>query len=240
MTAIPSNSIDEFVTRWISNNYQNAFTIFNNHGINYPNIPTPPTIPSGFSISGIVGQHPTLSWNLNSESDIYKYNIYENTGNGMHLLTSRNHPTNHYIYNGITIGGDRFDPQYCFTVTAVNTSGLESGQSFPRCVNVDAVEKRIVANEKADSLPIEYKLVDSYPNPFNPTTQISYQIPKNSFVNLVVYNALGQEVTKLVSQHQSSGKYTVEFNASNLPSGLYVYQLQAGEFSSTKKMLLTK
>jgi len=86
----------------------------------------------------------------------------------------------------------------------------------------------------------EYALNSNYPNPFNPTTQISYQIPKNSFVNLVIYNALGQEVTKLVSQPQSSGKYTVEFNASNLPSGLYVYQLQAGEFSSVKKMMLTK
>lgn len=82
--------------------------------------------------------------------------------------------------------------------------------------------------------------ISSYPNPFNPTTTIVYQIPKDGYVNLVVYNVLGQVVSKLVNKHQTSGKYSVQFNASNLPSGVYVYKLQAGEFSSTKKILLTK
>ncbi|MBU0561506.1 MAG: T9SS type A sorting domain-containing protein, partial [Bacteroidetes bacterium] len=86
----------------------------------------------------------------------------------------------------------------------------------------------------------EYALNSNFPNPFNPTTQISYQLPKDGFVNLVVYNALGQEVAKLVNQHQSVGKYSVQFNASNLPSGVYIYKLQAGKFSSVKKMMLTK
>ena len=94
--------------------------------------------------------------------------------------------------------------------------------------------------EKAEQSIEKYELFTNYPNPFNPSTQISYQIPENSFVNLVVYNSLGQEVAELVNQHQSSGKYSVKFNANNLPSGVYIYKLQAGEFSSTKKMLLTK
>ncbi len=85
-----------------------------------------------------------------------------------------------------------------------------------------------------------YSLHQNYPNPFNPTTQISYQLPENSFVNLVVYNILGQVVAELVNQEQASGKYTVKFDASNLPSGVYIYKLQAGEFSDVKKMLLTK
>jgi len=88
--------------------------------------------------------------------------------------------------------------------------------------------------------PSYYALNTNYPNPFNPSTQISYQIPENSFVNLIVYNVLGQEVAQLVNQTQSMGKYTVKFNAANLPSGVYIYKLQAGEFSSVKKMLLTK
>ena len=91
-----------------------------------------------------------------------------------------------------------------------------------------------------EEMPKEYSLNSNFPNPFNPTTQISYQIPKNGFVNLVVYNALGQEVEVLVNQHQSSGKYSVQFNASSLPSGVYIYKLNAGEFSSVKKMILTK
>jgi len=86
----------------------------------------------------------------------------------------------------------------------------------------------------------EYALNSNYPNPFNPTTQISYQIPENSFVNLVVYNALGQKVAELVNQNQSVGQYSVKFDASNLPSGIYIYKLQTDNFSDVKKMLLTK
>ena len=67
--------------------------------------------------------------------------------------------------------------------------------------------------------------ISNFPNPFNPTTKISYQIPKNGFVNLIVYNAIGQEVEVLVNQHQSIGKYTVQFNANNLPSGVYFYKI---------------
>jgi hypothetical protein len=91
-----------------------------------------------------------------------------------------------------------------------------------------------------ESKPTEYALNNNFPNPFNPSTQINYQIPKDGFVNLVVYNALGQEVETLVSKEQSVGNYTVQFNATNLPSGVYIYKLQSGEFSSTKKMLLMK
>jgi len=86
----------------------------------------------------------------------------------------------------------------------------------------------------------EYSLKENYPNPFNPTTEISYQIPKNSFVYLVDCKALGQGVATLVNQHQSIGQYSVQFNASNLPSGVYIYKLHAGEFKSIKKMILTK
>ena len=98
----------------------------------------------------------------------------------------------------------------------------------------------IVSINSEIGIPNKFELFQNYPNPFNPTTQISYQLPKNSFVSLVVYNTIGQKVAELVNQEQASGKYTVKFDASNLPSGVYIYKLQAGEFSSVKKMLLTK
>ncbi|NOX64457.1 MAG: T9SS type A sorting domain-containing protein, partial [Chlorobi bacterium] len=85
-----------------------------------------------------------------------------------------------------------------------------------------------------------FMLYQNYPNPFNPTTQISYQIPKDRFVNLTVYNSLGQEVAMLVNRQQSVGRYTVQFNANNLPSGVYFYKLQASEFNQVKKMLLVR
>lgn len=91
-----------------------------------------------------------------------------------------------------------------------------------------------------NTIPTDYYLFQNFPNPFNPTTQISYQIPKDGFVKLIVYNALGQKITKLVNEHQTIGKYSVQFNANNLPSGLYFYRLQSGNFSDTKKLILLK
>ena len=86
----------------------------------------------------------------------------------------------------------------------------------------------------------DFVLYQNYPNPFNPSTLLSYQIPENNYVNLTVYNSLGQTVAELVNEYQSKGKYSVEFDASNLSSGIYFYKIKAGEFSDVKKMLLTK
>lgn len=88
--------------------------------------------------------------------------------------------------------------------------------------------------------PRSFKVEQNYPNPFNPSTVISYQIPNNSFVTLKVYNILGKEVATLVNEEKSSGIYRVTFDASHLPSGLYIYSVTAGKFSQAKKMMLVK
>jgi len=85
-----------------------------------------------------------------------------------------------------------------------------------------------------------YKLLQNYPNPFNPTTTITYQIPELSFVTLKVYDVLGSQIVTLINEEKSIGSYEVEFNASSLPSGVYFYQLKAGSFVETKKMILMK
>ncbi len=87
---------------------------------------------------------------------------------------------------------------------------------------------------------ISFNLTQNYPNPFNPTTNITYQLPHNARVKLVVYNSLGQVVNTLVDQNKSAGRYSITFNASNLPSGVYFYRIQAGDYVSVKKMLLMK
>ncbi len=89
-------------------------------------------------------------------------------------------------------------------------------------------------------LPLNFSLEQNYPNPFNPTTNISYSIGNSSFVTLKVYNVLGEEVTTLVNENKKAGSYTVRFNASNLPSGVYIYKLTAGNYSASKKLLLLK
>lgn len=86
----------------------------------------------------------------------------------------------------------------------------------------------------------DYSLNQNYPNPFNPLTTIEFSIPKQEYVNLKVYDLLGKEIKTLVSNNLQSGKYSVNFDASNLPSGMYFYKLTAGSYSSVKKMTLIK
>jgi photosystem II stability/assembly factor-like uncharacterized protein len=92
----------------------------------------------------------------------------------------------------------------------------------------------------SSSVPDKFKLEQNYPNPFNPSTNIKYQIQKNSFVNLKVFDILGKEVTVLVDEKQSAGAYEVTFDAGSLNSGIYFYQLISGNFKETKKLLLVK
>ncbi len=83
-------------------------------------------------------------------------------------------------------------------------------------------------------------LYPNYPNPFNPTTTIKYQIPELSFVTLKVYDVLGSEILTLVNEEKPAGSYEINFKATNLSSGIYFYKLQAGSFVETKKMILMK
>lgn len=96
------------------------------------------------------------------------------------------------------------------------------------------------AVESYNELSAGYVLSQNYPNPFNPSTTINYQIPQSSFVSLKVFDVLGREVASLVNKQQSQGNYTVNFNASNLPSGVYIYKITAGNFVQTKKLMLLK
>jgi hypothetical protein len=85
-----------------------------------------------------------------------------------------------------------------------------------------------------------YRLLQNYPNPFNPTTTIRYELPQQSNVKIVVYDLMGREVALLVNGAKAAGSYTVQFNASQLASGIYFYKLNAGSFVSTKKLVLMK
>ncbi len=83
-------------------------------------------------------------------------------------------------------------------------------------------------------------LLTNYPNPFNPTTKISYALPHASLVRLSIFNTLGQEVCTLVNQFEEPGYKLVSFDASNIPTGVYFYQLQSGNLTETKKLVLLK
>jgi hypothetical protein len=98
----------------------------------------------------------------------------------------------------------------------------------------DGVEERI------KKFPGEYRLSQNYPNPQNPTSTITYDLPKASYVTLNIYNTLGQQVTTLIDEQKQPGRYDILFDGSKLTSGVYFYRIVAGEFTQTKKMILIR
>jgi hypothetical protein len=91
------------------------------------------------------------------------------------------------------------------------------------------------------AVPTQFELDQNFPNPFNPSTNINYSVPKTSLVTIKVYDILGKEVAALVNEEKSAGNYSVQFSAnSNMASGVYFYRMQAGSFTETKKLILLK
>jgi hypothetical protein len=128
----------------------------------------------------------------------------------------------------------------------------QAGQSFLVMVTISdgslsetkistlSTNPTIVGVEDNGSIPTKFNLHQNYPNPFNPTTAIKFEIPKESYVTLRIYNSIGKDVAELVNRELSAGQYQISFDAKDLPSGIYYYKLQAGEFTQTRKMLLVK
>ena len=96
------------------------------------------------------------------------------------------------------------------------------------------------SDQNSAKIPNDFQLFQNYPNPFNPTTVISWQLAVGSPVKLTVYNPAGEKVALLVDEKQSAGTHSIGFNASSLASGIYYYQLKAGDYREVKKMILMK
>jgi len=132
-----------------------------------------------------------------------------------------------YLYSNLEYGNS-----YWWRVKAFNTTGWGEFSDVGSIV--------IVSVEDDNQLPIEFSLEQNYPNPFNPVTTIKYSIPKESRISLIVYNTLGEEVAELVNESKRAGNYEVKFNAIELPSGVYFYQIKANDFVQVRKMILIK
>ena len=150
--------------------------------------------------------------------------------------------------SGVCFPNSAMDIEFLFDATELDTGDyygsiiIKSSDPFSPSVVVPIhlIVSTTVGVEDEYALPTEYNLYQNFPNSFNPSTTIKYSIPKESKVSLIVFNLLGEEVTTLVNAEQSAGNYSVEFNAANLPSGVYFYQLKAGDYLQTKKMILLK
>ena len=126
------------------------------------------------------------------------------------------------------------DTKYFWRVKASSSNGISTFS------NIWSFIVGTITPVSGHQLPKTYSLSQNYPNPFNPTTVINYSLPRRSFVTLTIYDDLGRQVQTLVDNEQSAGNYSVDFNASSLPSGAYFYRIQAGTYTQTKKLLLLK
>ncbi|MBI4548750.1 MAG: T9SS type A sorting domain-containing protein [Ignavibacteriae bacterium] len=141
---------------------------------------------------------------------------------------------------------DSTQPTYCVIVPPISDSTLlcsylsihNKDSSVVKTALCCSIIRVIVGVDDDRSTPRTYALYQNYPNPFNPRTDIKYQIPENSYVILKVFNVLGQEVVTLVNEKKAPGDYTVTWDASNQPSGVYFYRVQTEKFIAVKKMLL--
>jgi hypothetical protein len=131
----------------------------------------------------------------------------------------------------VSLSGLTTYTEYHYRLVATNAYGTAMGG--------DATFILTSAEGELNGLPEVFSLSQNYPNPFNPTTKIQYQLPKVSSISLKVLNTLGEVVATLVEGSKGPGSYVVEW-APQLPSGIYFYRLQAGEFVETKKMILLR
>jgi len=141
---------------------------------------------------------------------------------------------NHFILNTLAI------PDEDLAVYGLQKEDTDTiSQHLPHVMDIASVHS-VGLEDSQKEFPVKFELHPAYPNPFNSSTVISYQLTKESKVTLKVYDITGQEMRTLVSQNQNSGEYSISFNASDLASGIYFYKLQAGSFEQSHKMLLLK
>ena len=190
-----------------------------------------PVVPGGIIAIGHEDR-VEIAWDDNDDNDFQYYAIYRSLDSDFDPDTMSTH-TYSTIENSFDDTSVEFGETYYYKIVAVDFSGNKSDYSE----NVYALVTDV---NLEGEIPTVYGLKQNYPNPFNPSTVISYSLPESGLVSLKVFDILGQEVADLVNQIKSAGVYEVSFDASNLTTGLYIYRMEAGNFTETKKMLLVK
>ncbi|MBK9332393.1 MAG: T9SS type A sorting domain-containing protein [Ignavibacteria bacterium] len=179
-------------------------------------------------VSSISGNSVTLNWTTSSEINNSGFDIERSSVNGEWSKVG-----------SVSGNGTSATPNsYSFT-----ERNVASGNYSYRLKQTDFngnFEYFNLSNEVVIGIPAEFKLSQNYPNPFNPSTTISYEIPVDGAVSLKIFDMSGKEVMNLVDGVKNAGYYSINFNASNLSSGIYFYKLSANDFSSVKKMMLVK
>lgn len=178
-------------------------------------------------IAKVKNNHVILNWQTATEVDNYGFEIERSS-------SKKNWEKIGFV-NGS--GNSNAPKEYRF----VDNTGMNDKYTY-RLKQIDANGRFTYSKEVEVELeaPTSYVLEQNYPNPFNPSTIISYQLPIQSAVKIEVFNLIGENVATIVDGIKDAGYYEVEFNASSLSSGIYIYRINAGNFSSNRRMMLIK
>ncbi|MBM4159374.1 MAG: T9SS type A sorting domain-containing protein, partial [Ignavibacteria bacterium] len=174
-------------------------------------------------------QNVLLDWNPVNLASVYKVQVASDSlfGNIIRDTTS--------AVDSIMITNLPNDAWYWWRIAAGTVSGFGlNSEEWKFKVYTTGI------NNYTAEIPKEFKLYDNFPNPFNPTTKIRFDVPKSTFVKITIYDITGREIQRLVNNNFEPGAYEYQFNASGLASGMYFYRIEAGDFKAVKKMVLIK
>lgn len=255
-------------TGWISG--YNVLLYSSNGGTNFVNLfsNVPPTGNGANDLLTVWFVNSQTGWLGGSNLD--KKNIYKTTDGGATWAFQTNPVSQNNAYvqindlefvsqdSGWAIHGTPFSGAIMFTsnggtnwvteegsnnwfqtISVFNRSKAWCGASSGK-VWFSILNNPLGISHNGNSIPRTYSLYQNYPNPFNPTTMITYQIPKSGSVKLSVYDVTGKRVAVLVDGQHNAGTHEISWDATNYPSGIYFYEMQAGEYKQTKKMILMK
>jgi hypothetical protein len=193
-----------------------------------------PTVPGLISPANNAATNltPQLRWDTIPVATSYRCRIATDTNMSNIVLDSSN-----LVNRFMNVPPGRLQPntRYYWRVSAsnsCNTSAYSVRWSFVTSITG--------LSQTENEVPMVFKLYNNYPNPFNPVTSIKFDVPKKTFVNIEVFNAIGQRVSQLVNMDLPAGKYNIDWDASAYPSGIYFYRIVTSGFTDTRKMVLVK
>lgn len=204
----------------------------------------PPAVPLNFQVTQNGNNNPYLSWSGNSEMDFSYYEIWKkggNEGGDWHLKATTSN-TNYTDNSETVVTGpaqvNEGKAYYKIKAVDINHNRSAFTNQVEIRVNLDPPSKS--SHNFTASSTLNYNLLQNHPNPFNPVTTIRYILKENGLVSLKVFDNLGNEVANLVNEVKPEGVYEVKFDASKLPSGVYIYSIRVNDFVRNQKMLLLK